>query len=111
MSTAKPMPEDPVGLIGQALAMGSDFPGPAEDVLLSWMMKLDPAVDPKILDIKSLVDKGPITKGTVIEAIYKLDGDTLTLVGYAGEEKKRPANFDPPKDDGVGMWVLKRVKE
>ncbi|MDF2765825.1 MAG: hypothetical protein K0S81_2819 [Rhodospirillales bacterium] len=46
MSGAKLMPEDPVGLIGQALAMGSDFPGPAEDVLLSWMMKLDPAVDP-----------------------------------------------------------------
>jgi hypothetical protein len=46
MSGSKPMPEDPVGLIGQALAMGADFPGPAEDVLLSWMLKLDPAVDP-----------------------------------------------------------------
>ena len=46
MSGAKPMPEDPVGLIGQSLAMGADFPGPAEDVLLSWILKLDPAVDP-----------------------------------------------------------------
>ena len=38
--------EDPVGLIGQALAMGAEFPGPAEDVLLSWILKLDPGLDP-----------------------------------------------------------------
>ena len=71
---------------------------------------LDGAADPKILDLKALADKGPITKGSVIEAIYKFDGDTLILVGYAGEGKKRPANFDPPKDEGVGMWVMTRVK-
>ena len=41
-----PLREDPVGLIGQVLAMGAEFPGPAEDVLLSWMLKLDAAVDP-----------------------------------------------------------------
>jgi hypothetical protein len=46
MPAARPIPEDPVGLIGQALAMGPDFPGPAEDVLLSWMLKLDAAIDP-----------------------------------------------------------------
>jgi uncharacterized protein (TIGR03067 family) len=72
---------------------------------------LDPSTDPKCIDFTVLVEKGPLAKGTVIEAIYKLDGDTLTLVGYAGEGKKRPANFDPPKDEGAGMWVLKRVKE
>jgi hypothetical protein len=44
--SGEPVREDPVGLIGQALAMGADFPGPAEDVLLSWIMKLDAAVDP-----------------------------------------------------------------
>ena len=26
--------------------MGPDFPGPAEDVLLSWILRLDPAIDP-----------------------------------------------------------------
>ena len=46
MTAAASFPEDPVGLIGQALAMGADFPGPAEDVLLSWMVKLDASVDP-----------------------------------------------------------------
>ena len=44
--TAETLPEDPVGLIGQALAMGAEFPGPAQDVLLSWVLKLDAALDP-----------------------------------------------------------------
>ena len=44
--TGGAMREDPVGLIGQALAMGTEFPGPAEDVLLSWILKLDPDLDP-----------------------------------------------------------------
>jgi uncharacterized protein (TIGR03067 family) len=73
---------------------------------------LDPTTDPKSLDLKSPVDQGPIPKGALIEGIFKLDGDTLTLVFNAGEEKKmRPSNFDPPTEKDVGIWVLKRVKE
>ena len=83
----------------------------AKEMFEFELSTLDPTVDPKILDLKALADKGPITKGTVIEAIFKFDGDNLILVGYAGEGKKRPANFDPPKDEGVGMWVMKRVKD
>src|SRR5437016_14658000 len=33
-------PDDPHGLIGQVLAMGADFPGPAGDILLSWLLDL-----------------------------------------------------------------------
>ena len=71
---------------------------------------LDPSTDPKCLDVKSLVDFGALKKGTTYESIYKFDGDTLTWVGYAGEDKKRPANFDAPKDALTGVLVLKRVK-
>jgi hypothetical protein len=39
-------PEDPQGLIGQVLAMGADFPGPAGDVLLSWLLDLKDRADP-----------------------------------------------------------------
>lgn len=46
-------PEDPGGLIRQALEMGEDFPGPAEDVVLAWILRLgddrDPAVAAKSL--------------------------------------------------------------
>lgn len=31
---------DPKRLIEQAFDMGTDFPGPAEDLLLSWMLSL-----------------------------------------------------------------------
>jgi hypothetical protein len=39
-------PEDPQGLIGQVLAMGAEFPGPAGDVLLSWLLDLKDRADP-----------------------------------------------------------------
>jgi hypothetical protein len=39
-------PEDPQGLIGQALDMGAAFPGPAGDVLLSWLLDLGDRIDP-----------------------------------------------------------------
>ncbi len=38
-------PEDPGGLIKQALDMGPDFPGPAEDLLLAWMLRLGEGQD------------------------------------------------------------------
>lgn len=33
-------PDDPGGLIGEAFAMGTDFPGPAEDLFLAWSLRL-----------------------------------------------------------------------
>jgi uncharacterized protein (TIGR03067 family) len=72
---------------------------------------LDPTTDPKCIDLKNVTKTGPIPEGFVIEGIYKLDGDTLTMAGYAGEAKKRPANFDPPKEEATGIWVLKRIKD
>lgn len=39
-------PEDPKGLIRQILEMGEDFPGPAGDVLLSWLLDLKDKADP-----------------------------------------------------------------
>tara|TARA_R110002072_G_scaffold43877_4_gene123200 strand:- start:12489 stop:12848 length:360 start_codon:yes stop_codon:yes gene_type:complete len=38
-------PQDPGGLIWQAVDMGDEFPGPAEDLLLSWTLRLDPSID------------------------------------------------------------------
>src|SRR5262245_5971643 len=39
-------PFDPQLLIRQVLDMGAEFPGPAEDILLSWILSLDRALDP-----------------------------------------------------------------
>ena len=39
-------PDDPNGLIRQVLEMGEAFPGPAGDVLLSWLLDLKDPVQP-----------------------------------------------------------------
>ena len=41
-------PEDPNNLIRQVLEMGEEFPGPAGDVLLSWLLDLKERVDPAL---------------------------------------------------------------
>lgn len=38
-------PDDPGGLIGEAFAMGADFPGPAEDLFLAWSLRLPVGCD------------------------------------------------------------------
>jgi hypothetical protein len=37
-------PEDPGGSIQEALAMGDAFPGPARDIVLAWMLRLDGSI-------------------------------------------------------------------
>jgi uncharacterized protein (TIGR03067 family) len=72
---------------------------------------LDPSVTPKLLDLKALVDMGPLMKGTIYEAIYKLDGDEFSLAIYFGEGKKRPEKFESEKDSNVVVVTLKREKK
>ena len=48
MNAPKPQdhdPDDPQGLIRQVLEMGAEFPGPAFDVLLSWLLGLKDRAD------------------------------------------------------------------
>jgi len=72
---------------------------------------LDPSTDPKILDLKALADMGGLRKDTVVESIYKFDGDSLVLAVHIGETKKRPDKFESPKDSNVVLVTLKKVKE
>jgi hypothetical protein len=39
-------PEDPGGLIYEVLQAGDDYTGPAEDIILTWMLGLDDGQDP-----------------------------------------------------------------
>jgi uncharacterized protein (TIGR03067 family) len=70
---------------------------------------LDPATDPKCIDLKSLIDQGPFAKGTLFESIYKFDGEDLLLAIHIGADKKRPAKFESEKDSGVVVVTLKRM--
>ena len=40
MTPAAANPHDPKSLLEQAFEMGEEFPGPAEDLLLSWLLSL-----------------------------------------------------------------------
>ncbi|HEV3384367.1 MAG TPA: TIGR03067 domain-containing protein [Gemmata sp.] len=72
---------------------------------------LDLSTDPKCIDLKITKDFARFKKGDVLETIYKLDGDTLTMALYEGEGNKRPTNLDPPKNPGTALIIMKRVKE
>lgn len=78
---------------------------------LAEVADLDPTTDPKCLDFKVGMQNGALQKGTVYESVYKIDGDTLTWAIYIGAGGMRPANFDPPKEAGFVLVVLKRVKK
>ncbi len=39
-------PDDPGGLVRQVLDMGPEFPGPARDILLAWILRLGTRRDP-----------------------------------------------------------------
>ncbi len=39
-------PDDPGGIIGEILNMADEFPGPAQDALLGWTLRLGDEVDP-----------------------------------------------------------------
>lgn len=58
--------DDPGGLIGEALAMGTEFPGPAEDILLAWSLRLPEAVDATAA-ARSLLQRHDLWEGPLPE--------------------------------------------
>jgi uncharacterized protein (TIGR03067 family) len=72
---------------------------------------LDTSTDPKCIDFKVAVDRGPLTKGAVFEGIYKLDGDTLTLALFEDGGVKRPDKFESAKGSKIIVVTLQREKK
>ncbi len=66
-------PDDPGGVIREVLLMGPEFPGPAEDVIVAWTLRLgvdrDPADSAKRLLATYELAEGPLPDG----ACGKLD--------------------------------------
>jgi uncharacterized protein (TIGR03067 family) len=72
----------------------------------SGTFKLDATKTPKHIDLVP----ANMPKGTVIQGIYKLDNDTLTLC-YAAPGKKRPAAFESKEGSGDTLTVWKKEKK
>jgi uncharacterized protein (TIGR03067 family) len=72
------------------------------------IVAIDPKTDPRCMDLKS-VEKG--RAGQVEEAIYKVEGDTLTICVYQGKGKQRPTSFESPKQADTILAVFKRMRK
>ena len=71
--------------------------------------KLDPGKTPKEIDLTALDGQ---EKGTTAAAIYKLDGDRLTicLPYFAKDPSVRPTEFKADKGGDFMLLTLERVK-
>jgi uncharacterized protein (TIGR03067 family) len=72
--------------------------------------KLDPARKPKALDVK-VVKAPPGEMGLEFQAIYKLEGDTLTICLPLPNNTDRPKEFEAGEGSKQGLFVLKRKKK
>jgi RNA polymerase sigma factor (sigma-70 family) len=70
---------------------------------------LDPAAKPKMIDITYQGEGGG--KGETMPAIYKLEGDTLTICCPCARQTERPTEFVSKEGSDTILLVLKRVKK
>lgn len=124
--------KDPPSLVGewvgeQAVAGGMTLPVPDGGIVFTFAAdgtlsvregnrskpdagsyKADPKKDPSEIDLMPPPDK----KEPMLQGIYKLDGDTLTLCfSRTGQGAERPKKFESPEGSELIVMTLKRVKK
>lgn len=89
--------DDPGGLIREVLELGPEFPGPAPDILLAWMLRLkddqDPAAVAECLLSDYDIADGPLPDGACGELV-KLLRETAVygadkLAAHSGKRRGR----------------------
>ncbi len=84
--------DDPGGLIREVVEMGDDFPGPAKDIILSWVIRLEPGREAAEAAGNILRDYGlegqPDPKGACGEVVAM-----VREIALYGPERLR--NFSP----------------
>jgi len=90
--------DDPKSLISEAFAMGPEFPGPAEDLLLSWMLSLDGAADPRAAALRLIARHAPDNASFDNPHIHRL-ADLL----------RQTAASDPAARGGRGRVAARRA--
>ncbi|MGH6947173.1 MAG: hypothetical protein ACREDZ_07570 [Kiloniellales bacterium] len=92
--------DDPGGLIREALTMGDRFPGPAEDLLLSWLLSLGSERKPPEVARRLLARHGvatgeipPSEAGRLVLLLRQtaaVDGTVLARRGKRRRENTKP---------------------
>jgi hypothetical protein len=81
--------DDPGGLIREVLELGPAFPGPAQDLLLAWMLRLEDDRDPAVVAGRLLeaygIASGPLPEGACGDLV-KLLRETAT---YGADRLRR----------------------
>lgn len=88
MSDRQPNPFDPKSVLWQAFDMGAEFPGPAPDLLLSWLLSLGDGQDAveaamALIPVHEEAVSG-LADGHPLHRLYQL----LTEVAAAGNQGK-----------------------
>jgi hypothetical protein len=80
-------PDDPGGVIREILLMGPEFPGPAEDVILAWTLRL--GVDREPADAaKNLLETYELAEGPLPEGAC---GKLVGLLRQAANSRDHPS--------------------
>jgi uncharacterized protein (TIGR03067 family) len=87
---------------------GSKYSLSLADTRLEMSHQLQSDQRPRAMDLT--VTEGA-DKGKTFKAIYKLEGDTLTVCRSIHPDQDRPAEFGTKPDSGLMLVVWKRITE
>jgi uncharacterized protein (TIGR03067 family) len=82
--------------------------GKEKEVRQEGTIKIDPSKTPKTIDFTPKPAEGETAKHQL--AVYKLDGDKLTVYSARLGETVRPATLEPKSRSGFTLMTLQRVK-
>jgi len=87
------------------------FKAGPHNIFIIHHFRLDPTRTPKAMDEQTQYPNAKELTVSVVPAIYKLEGDTLTIcfAGYQ-DDGKRPSDFNAAKGSGRWVYVLKRER-
>ncbi|KAA5547250.1 TIGR03067 domain-containing protein [Roseiconus nitratireducens] len=74
----------------------------------TYQFTLDPATDPKSMQIVTIETRGKAPKGAKLRCIYKIDGNELILCMPADSSVDPPKEFNAPEGSRLTFLVLAR---